>query len=858
MPRSGLMAPILRHRKVSSVICCGVRHTHGSGDVLALPTITVPGEMSVPENASANTLVTTLKAEATAPDSVFGAPVIINANPAKYPFVIVPKSETEWELITSTLPKLDFETVPLYMLQILVKDSKGSSASQMISIKVTDINEAPVFTGTLAYQDAEVYVPEDTVVGSIIYRVAAKDPDKDVLKYSITSGDTGFVIDNTGVISSNMSFDFDTAMKSYIIAIKVDDGALFITGNVKVFLTNANDNSPALSCIFSSISNGVETTQTETSGLEKKVQIKLDEELPIGRRVATCAAIDEDFMNDLTYRLEPGNPYFAIDKGTGTVIIISRLDLETTGFLNTQSFAVKVCDKDLQCAAISVIAEITEVNDNSPFCSRYLYSYTSPEPIAANTIVATLNCEDLDKPPNALTYTPISGPIGTGKLFEHVAGSPTVIMLMKDLDYDNDTITTYEMMVSVSDSGIMDPTHTVTTTIIVSVTSFNEFPPVFNPATYSFKVPETSGAGYVIGKVTATDQDKPEDCVKYKIIHGETELIHRFWIDPVSGTMKLMTHPDYETVKRYTLTVEAKDCDPVHPLSAVANVTIDITEENDEAPRCKPPIFKAVLFDNATAGMNINGFKLSCKDRDSDDTAMRFEIVSGNVNNHFGFDPTHGSPSPKLIVRNPFHFDGADVQQNYHLVVYVIDDNLQNGKATRPRTGTVQIDLRIIRTSIPVAPTSFESQDKLYEFNSKSGPEGGRILGWGDSRDEYEPGNVNNHFGFDPTHGSPSPKLIVRNPFHFDGADVQQNYHLVVYVIDDNLQNGKATRPRTGTVQIDLLTGQLYEFNSKSGARRWKDTRMGDSKEMNTNLAMMLSVPENPLPLTPQKPTVKD
>lgn len=58
-------------------------------------------------------------------------------------------------------------------------------------------------------------------------------------------------------------------------------------------------------------------------------------------------------------------------------------------------------------------------------------------------------------------------------------------------------------------------------------------------------------------------------------------------------------------------------------------VTVDIEDENDEAPVCTPSLYKAVIFDNVVAGTNVNGFKLNCHDRDSQDFEMRFEIVSG-------------------------------------------------------------------------------------------------------------------------------------------------------------------------------------------------------------------------------------
>lgn len=49
------------------------------------------------------------------------------------------------------------------------------------------------------------------------------------------------------------------------------------------------------------------------------------------------------------------------------------------------------------------------------------------EVIENNSVVAELTCHDQDRPPDVLHYTPNSGPIGTGKLFEQVPGAENTI-----------------------------------------------------------------------------------------------------------------------------------------------------------------------------------------------------------------------------------------------------------------------------------------------------------------------------------------------------------------------------------------------------------------------------------------------
>ncbi|XP_021530625.2 cadherin-related family member 3 [Aotus nancymaae] len=387
----------------------------------------------------------------------------------------------------------------------------------------------------------------------------------------------------------------------------------------------------SLSKLLLNIENAVSSVTSINSTRHNKFDITLDEEIPIGKRIGVCQATDDDNLGDLTFEIDPRNDYFAVDKEHGTVVTATRLDVERAGFASVQSFSIKACDCDRRCAAILVTAYIHGINDNSPFCDWYLIRHTLKEEIAKDTVVAKLSCHDLDEPPDTIHYAPSSGPVGSGQLFEQVPNAENVIQVAKKLDYEDPEIIaaghTYEMMISAFDD--LHPSHTVTVTIIVKIAPANDFSPVFKAGHYSFSVPETSGAFYKIGRVIAIDEDHPPNCVTYKIASGDTQVIQRFWIHPVSGMIELTTQPDYESMKQYNLIVEAVDCDRFHPRTATTKVTVDIENENDEAPICTPSQYKTFIFDNVVVGTNVNGFTLNCHDRDSQDFEMHFEMVSG-------------------------------------------------------------------------------------------------------------------------------------------------------------------------------------------------------------------------------------
>ncbi|XP_019360128.1 PREDICTED: cadherin-related family member 3-like [Gavialis gangeticus] len=811
---------------------------------LALLSLTVVNPSPVAENAPEHTVVTTITVTASPPGSFVGEPVIANASPVVHPFIITPKASNQWELTMTTLPELDFETVALYSLVILVKDMVGRSASQTIAVQISDVNEAPFFTGALAQPGRvmEVWVAEDTLAHTVIYTAIAQDPEEEALKYSmeVLPESSEFAIDETGAISTTASFHLEGNENSYSIVVKATDAhGLSATGHIKVLLININNNDPILTCTFYSIRNGALTPRTENSTIGEMVNITLDEEIPLGKAIGICQATDKDLMNDLTFHLDPGNAYFAVDRTRGTLMVVSRLDMEEDGFMNVQSFTVKACDKDLRCAAISVSANICGVNDNPPYCDQYTYRYTGMEVIENNSVVAELTCHDQDRPPDVLHYTPNSGPIGTGKLFEQVPGAENTIWVTKELDYEDPgniaVGNTHEMMVAVYDDT--NPSHTVTATIIVKITPTNDFSPVFRPPSYSFTVPETSGAHYTVGKVTAIDNDYPPNCITYRIVRGNLPPVQIFWVDPASGTIELITQPDYESIQQYKLTVQAVDCDLAHPRTAVTTVTIDIEEENDEPPVCSPRVYKAVVFDNVTVGTNIDRFRLVCHDRDSSDSAMRFEIVSGNRNNRFGFDPARGSSTPKLIVKTPFHLEaGAESQQRYHLVVNVIDDNLYNVTATKARTGTVLIDVHVLRANPTPAPHR-KGLTIMYTAVNTYNP-----------TDWYIP------FIFTLTailavglaawgcHLVWTRTSFKETCFTVPSKTAEAEKGVETFMpgakkkpVEVVMETAKYKTKFDGEAR-DPVTGNLYLFNSKSGARKWKKEDAKMEKMQLTNI----------------------
>jgi hypothetical protein len=78
------------------------------------------------------------------------------------------------------------------------------------------------------------------------------------------------------------------------------------------------------------IENGVLRVTFTNSTLHRKVNITLDEEIPVGKMIAMCQATDEDNLGGLTFGLDTVDDYFAVDKGRFKKLYICLPD--TCGF----------------------------------------------------------------------------------------------------------------------------------------------------------------------------------------------------------------------------------------------------------------------------------------------------------------------------------------------------------------------------------------------------------------------------------------------------------------------------------------------------------------------------------------------
>jgi len=517
---------------------------------------------SVNENAANGTAVATVTATDVDGDTLTFAITGGNVGAA---FAINPSTG-----VVSVAGPIDFETLSAYSLTVTATDSGTPALSDTatVTITVNDVNEAPVANDTAGAVD------ENSIIGTAVATVTASDVDAgQTLIYAIAAGNVGtaFAINSTsGAITVAGPIDFET-LPSYSLTVTVSDSGVPVlsdTATVTVTVNDIND-APVADDIAASV----------------------DENSVSAAAVVTVPASDQD-ADTLTFAITAGNTgsAFAINPATGAITVAGALDFET---LASYTLTVSVTDDGVPVLSDTATVSIT-VNNVNDAPTATDASGSIAENSTIGTAVTTVLASDADAG-QTLSYAITDGNVAAAFAINSTTGA---ISVAGALDFE--TLSSYTLTVTVTDSGT--PALSDTATVTITVLDANDAP-VANDVTAS--VLENSASGTAVVTVPASDQDL--DPLTYAITGGNVGAA--FAIDAGTGAITVAGPIDFETLASYTLTVSVTD-DGTPVLSDTATVTIDVINAND-AP--------VASNGSATALEDTNqAFLLAASDIDSD------------------------------------------------------------------------------------------------------------------------------------------------------------------------------------------------------------------------------------------------
>jgi ELWxxDGT repeat protein len=271
-----------------------------------------------------------------------------------------------------TKSPLDFEKSRSHAVRVRIVDSGGMFLEEVVTVEVTNVNEAPTALTISAATIAE-NLPAGTVVGTL----AAMDPDAgDTFRYTIVPDGT---LDGTSLfevvgrqLRTKAAFDFE-AKKSYSVRVRgTDAGGLFLGRKFTITVTNVNEAPAAV-------------TLSATAVVEN---------LPAGSVVGTLASIDPDSGNAFRYVIVPD----ATLDGTGLFEVVgNQLRAKAAfDFEAKKSYSVRVRSTDQGGLFVGKVFTIRVTNVNEAPRLLALSSTTVAAKSPAGTVVGRLSAQDPD------------------------------------------------------------------------------------------------------------------------------------------------------------------------------------------------------------------------------------------------------------------------------------------------------------------------------------------------------------------------------------------------------------------------------------------------------------------------------
>ena len=457
----------------------------------------------------------------------------------------------------TTKDALDKETKSRYRVTVSVtdgKDAEGNTDTSAddthgVTITVGDVNDPPAFEdGNGDVQTSTTReVAENTPAGRNIGEpVAATDPERDSLNYSLDDGDgASFRIDSNGQIKTKEPLDYEDK-SSYSVTVSVSDGK-DEAGNTETEPTTDAT---------------IDVTINVTDVNEKP---KFADDAPTTLEVEENTATNTDITDGLFTATDPENDALTYSLG-GTDASHFEIDsngqVKTEGELNhegkeTYSIVVQVSDgrNDAGTAEAPPVVDtthavritVTDVAEAPRFDGPNPFTLSVPETTGSNEEIGEPFTATDDDEGTTLTYTLGGTDSGSFSLDENTGQLST----NTELDFENTE--TYTVTITVDDGDTN--TDDVIITVNIKVADENDAPE-FDGATTTRDVAEDTAVGGDVGApVVASDDDN--DTLTYSLSGIDTAL---FDIDATTGQIRTKRDLDFEEdPNSYSVTVSVSD-----------------------------------------------------------------------------------------------------------------------------------------------------------------------------------------------------------------------------------------------------------------------------------------------------------
>ena len=591
----------------------------GGSDTISITINITDVDETVPNNAPTFTdgeSTTRTVAEDTATDTNIGSAITAtDADNDTLTYSLSGTNESSFEIVSSsgqlkTKDALNHETKSSYAVTISVSDGEGGSDSISVTINVTNVNEAPVFSdGTTTTRAIAENVGANINIGTA---VKASDPDTDdSLTYTLggTNAASFAIDDKIGQLKTKAALDFETKTV-YSVTITVSDGSLTDTITVTITVTNLDETPSNIAPVFD---DGDSTTRS------------IAENTPADRNIGAAVSATDTDSNTLAYLLSG-------DDASSFDIVSTTGQLKTNAALNYEdkdTYQVKVSVLDGSSTdTIDVTINVTDVNEAPVFADDSTTLSVAENTAASTNIGSAITATDPDG--DDLTYSLE----GSDAASFDIVSTTGQLKTKAALDYEDET--SYSVTLKAADDNLSD-----TISVTINVTNVDENrAPAFVSASTTRSVAENTGSGVNIGDaVSATDAD--DDTLEYTLSGTDASS---FDIGGTNGQLRTKASLDYETKRSYSVTVTVKDRNGGTDSIAVT-ITVTNVDEN-RAPAFASASTTRSVTENTASGTSI-GDAVSATDADNNTLIY---TLNGNDAASFDIDDTNGQLQTKAAL----------------------------------------------------------------------------------------------------------------------------------------------------------------------------------------------------------------
>uniref|UniRef100_A0A914UQL5 Uncharacterized protein n=1 Tax=Plectus sambesii TaxID=2011161 RepID=A0A914UQL5_9BILA len=627
-------------------------------------------EASVLENEPIGTEVTTVKA--TDPDNPTGrVSYAIVGGDGLGLFAIDGRGTVR---TTSTL---DRETSAFYWLVIAARDTANVPLTSVVHlyIAINDTNDnAPRPDMPIYFASVAENSPENTVVVKV-EATDADDPTAEV-RYRISRGDpqSFFAIDpKTGYITTQGRRHLDRETnKEHELEVTISDRGeprLSTPVLVVVSVSDVNDNPPVF--------------KQPIYNFNVPSSLGNDKGGPIALCRVFAADADEGVNARLFYNITDGDGHFAIDE-KGELSSARPLEGGKSYALTVQATDMGSPSKSTTTRVMIDVAATPAKKKNNRKPTLPAGDWSELHISDADSVGETIGLIDASDPDDdVLWWSIIDGNINDTFSLRSDTGE---LLLAKPLDYAN--VSAFDIEYAVSDGA-----ETSRGKIKVHVSKSHQVRPEFSAVHYKAQMAESTAIGTTVAKlkaalpgVTASAKaDLSSEKISYSLHSTDSPITaEKFRVDARTGNVVLVDTLDHEAQKSHHLIVAAR----CGSLVNLASVTIDVTDENDSAPRFLSSHYEAKVLATAAVGTWI--VTIQAHDSDSgQNSALTYAISSGNELGMFSLDTATGA----IVAAKELSLDYPETM----LAVRVTD----GGKPPMSDTSTVRILIVMDETSPP-------------------------------------------------------------------------------------------------------------------------------------------------------------